>query len=406
MDKMKTGLIVKIVTVFILLYHPVSGAWGQSKPDTVTRYNAAVWRIGAEVAGGWVPATNRYLKGDNPVGSRVNASLSGTVRADFSYGAGTRRGMLYPGLYQGIGVSVNSFMARKLLGTPVSVYVYQGAPIRRFSDRLWLGYEWKFGAAMGWRHFDVDASPDDDNLAVVSTSVTAQLALGLRLHCALADRWVMSLGVDITHYSNGNTSWPNSGVNTAGMTLGVAYTIGAPQPRLSPDAEMVREADRRHWMYDVTLYGAVRRRVVCIDDEKILCPGRYAVAGLMVAPMYRLNRSVAVGGSLDMQWDESAALAGYHVEGSYGDGLSFYRPPFIKQLNIGVSAHAQLIMPIFTVDVGMGMNMLNPKSEKRFYQMLTLKTFVTDRIYINTGYRLGAFKKQENLMIGMGVRLH
>ena len=57
-----------------------------------------------------------------------------------------------------------------------------------------------------------------------------------------------------------------------------------------------------------------------------------------------------------------------------------------------------------------GFNMLSrtvvhPKGEKAFYQSLTLKTFVTRHLYINTGYRLGDFKDPQNLMLGIGIRL-
>lgn len=81
------------------------------------------------------------------------------------------------------------------------------------------------------------------------------------------------------------------------------------------------------------------------------------------------------------------------------------RPGFGKQLSVGVSAHAELTMPIFSVNVGLGVNILNPEGDRRFYQMLNLKTFVTRRLFLNVGYRLGKFKDPQNLTLGVGVRL-
>lgn len=52
----------------------------------------------------------------------------------------------------------------------------------------------------------------------------------------------------------------------------------------------------------------------------------------------------------------------------------------------------------------MGYDIVNPKGDKAFYQSLTLKTFITRHIFINTGYRLGSFKDPQNLMLGVGVR--
>lgn len=362
------------------------------------------WRIGAELSPAWVPETNVFLKGENPEGKHINASFSGDIRADFSFDPSTREGILYPGLYQGVGVGVNSFFSNSLLGTPVSAYVYQGAPICRLNSRLWLGYEWQFGAAFGWKHYDIETA---ENNAVASTSVTAHMGIGLKFHYALTDRWQMSFGLAAHHFSNGNTSWPNAGANKIGATVGIAYTINPAEDTSHGNAALESMADRHRWLYDLTLYGAWRKRVLSVGTpaEQQICPGRFGVAGLQFSPMYTLDRWVAVGPSLDMQWDESAGLAPYWVEGSYADNIRFMRPPFGKQLSIGLSAHAELTMPIFSVNVGLGYNVLNPKGDKAFYQQLTLKTFITRNIYLNTGYRLGAFKDPQNLMLGLGVRL-
>lgn len=121
--------------------------------------------------------------------------------------------------------------------------------------------------------------------------------------------------------------------------------------------------------------------------------------------MRQLGRYVAVGPSLDLQWDESAALDSYWIDGSYGENIKFERPTFGKQISAGLSAHAELTMPVFAVNAGLGFNIVNPEGEKRFYQSLTLKTFVSRNLFLNVGYRLGSFKEPQNLILGIGVRL-
>lgn len=366
----------------------------------------AKWRIGAEVSPSWVPGTNGFLRGNNPLEKSITESLSGTVRADFSFNPATREGMLYRNLYQGIGLEFNSFFADKLLGTPVSAYVYQGAPIFTVNDRLWIGYEWQFGAAFGWKHFNEESA---ENNAVVSTAVTARMGLGLKLHYGLSSRWEMSFGIEARHYSNGNTSWPNAGVNSIGASIGIAYILNKQVGELTRiDKSIEEEADRARWVYDIMAYGAWRKRIVYVGDpaEPQLCPGKFGIAGLQLSPLRKLNRWVAIGPALDVQWDESAGLAPYWVNGSSDENIKFKRPPFGKQLNVGLSAHAELTMPIFSVNAGLGYDMINPKGDKAFYQSLTLKTFVTDKVYLNVGYRLGSFKDPQNLMLGLGIRLY
>ena len=70
-----------------------------------------------------------------------------------------------------------------------------------------------------------------------------------------------------------------------------------------------------------------------------------------------------------------------------------------------MSAHAELTMPIFSVNAGVGYDFVCPQGNQRFYQSLSLKTFVSRRLFLNVGYRLGNFKYPQNLMLGIGVRL-
>lgn len=366
-------------------------------------YGSLKWRAGATFTGSYIPPTNDFLRGMNPRKTPINTSLAGTLRADFSFGNDSRTGMLYRGLYQGIGVGINSFLAKNELGNPGSVFVYQGAPFFTLPYGLTLDYEWRFGAAFGWKHRDDNDYATSDN-SVVSTPVTALMSIALRLSYRIGQRIYLSAGIEGTHFSNGNTSWPNAGLNSIGATIGVAYSLGDNGESKQADAALKTEADRHSWFYDVVAYGAIRKRTVYLNNGPNLCPGRFGVAGLQVMPMYRLNRFVAIGPALDMQWDEGAGLAPYWVDNTSGDCIRFYRPPFTRQISAGISAHAELTMPIFAVNAGIGFDFINPQGNNRFYQSLTLKTFITRNLFINTGYRLGDFKAPQNLMLGFGYR--
>lgn len=103
-----------------------------------------------------------------------------------------------------------------------------------------------------------------------------------------------------------------------------------------------------------------------------------------------------------MQWDASGGLPSYWVEDS---DMRFWRPPFNKQVSAGFSAHAELTMPIFTVNAGFGYDLICPEGNRRFYQSLTLETFLMRHFFLNVGYRRGVFKEPQNLMAGLGVRL-
>lgn len=390
--------------ICIMAVSAVSAVMASARGDSVAAWYSCPlgWRVGVEANPAWVAPTNKFLRGVNRDSKPVDMNFSGSLRADFRFAPDSKEGLLYKGLYQGVGVGVNTFFDGSLLGTPAAAYIFQGAPVVRFSRRLWLGYEWRFGAAFGWNHYHKDEMYP--NLSV-STNVTAMLGLGLKLNYELSDRWQVSAGVNATHYSNGNTSLPNSGINSVGATVGVAYAFDSRSKEAETPTRLTEEADRGRWLYDIMAYGAWRRHTATVEESPQLCPGRFGIVGLQFMPLRKFNRWFAAGPSLDLQWDEGAGLEPYWIPGTSGDGILFSRPPFGKQISVGVSAHAELTMPIFTVDAGVGYDFVSPHGARRFYQSLALKTFLTRHLYLNVGYRLGNFKDPQNLMLGVGVRL-
>lgn len=359
------------------------------------------WQLGLEAGGARVAGSTQYLRGQNYKEEQVNANINGALRFGFSFDPHSRLGSLYRGVYQGIGVGANNFQASGLLGNPVSVYAFQGAPVARFSSRSWLSYEWQFGAALGWKHIynEEDYLP---NMAV-STRVTAHMGISLKYNYALSRHWLLSAGLQANHYSNGNTRIPNGGINSFGGNIGLTYLID-PAEWHAPAADVAADADRKEWLLDVMGYGAWRRRIVYIVPDGTLCPGKFGIAGLDLTALRKFNRWFAAGLGAEFQFDESAGLEPYWVEGTYDKDIKFGRPPFAKQLSAGLCGHAELTMPIFTLDIGIGYDLLKPRGDSRFYQSLTLKTFLTRHLYLNVGYRLAEFSDPQNLMLGAGWR--
>ena len=62
-------------------------------------------------------------------------------------------------------------------------------------------------------------------------------------------------------------------------------------------------------------------------------------------------------------------------------------------------------MPLFAVNVALGVNALRPDGEKIFYQALSVKLSPHPRFYINAGYQLSDFKLPQNLCLGVGIRI-
>ncbi len=190
----------------------------------------------------------------------------------------------------------------------------------------------------------------------------------------------------------------------AGIRIGVTRSFGK-EPKCSHDGIVfeVDSASQRHKLqWDVMAYGAWRKRVYRGGENPVLLNGHFPVVGLDVAPMWQIKRIFRAGASLDFQWDQSTNLKKYHAFGSDSDDIYFYRPPVLSQLCVGVSGRAELVMPIFSVNLGIGYNVIGPEETRASYQLANLKVRFTDRFFLNIGYQLLNFQKQNNLMLGLG----
>lgn len=323
------------------------------------------------------------------------------LKYGFTFSPFSPQGHLFPDAWQGIGTSVNFLGNNKGIGTPISIYAFQGAPIHKFSNRLSLYYEWNFGVSFGWKK--CDGYTAYSNL-IVGSDVNAYINLGGGIRWKINDAYALTAGLDLTHFSNGNTSFPNPGVNFAGIKVGVTKSFGY-TPKSSDYSHNSRNDTikmKRNWGVDVTVYGAWRKRVYRGGEEPILLNGRFGVIGIDVAPMWRVSKNFRAGASVDVQWDESTDLKRHYASGSTADDILFYRPGVFDQVCIGISGRAEWVMPIFSVNVGIGYNVIGPEETKASYELANLKVRFTESLYLNIGYQLLNFQKQNNLMLGLG----
>lgn len=364
-----------------------------------------IHKIGFDFRPGYVTPTNSFFEGDNARQKRIRQSFSAHLKYAFQFGKDTYLGQMYPHAYQGIGIAYNTFFSSSELGNPVLLYAFQGSRIMQFSPRLSLDYEWNFGASFGWKKYDEQRDPQN---MVIGSKINAYINVGFLLNWQLHPRWNLVAGVDFTHYSNGNTHYPNAGVNPIGGRVGVVYTLNEDKAAFAPGAFRAEGlAAKPYISYDLMVYGATRTRGFTEDGTPYLVPGSFGIVGLNFSPMYSFNKYFKAGVSMDAQYDESANIKEYKVDGTYSEDVKFHRPPFRKQFAVGLSVRGELVMPIFSVNVGIGRNLIySGEDTKGFYQVLALKTFVTRHLFLHVGYQLSKFKDPNNLMLGVGYRFH
>lgn len=354
--------------------------------------------IGVNVRPSYIMPTHGFYNGYNPSGRPLRTGGSLHLAYSFSYLPDSRLGKDYPGAYQGVGIGAQTFLAHDYLGTPISLYLFQGAPFVRLSENLTLGYEWNLGLSAGWK---------TGQHLLTGSRLNIYINVGIFADWKINRNWSLQFGPEYTHYSNGDTTFPNGGANTVNFRIGARryfndtdYTYDSPHIfKMSDDNRDIRTAVT----YDMMIYGAWRADRMLEDYKLYLINDKFLIAGLQFNPLYHLNKSLSFGPSLDLMYDRSADLIA--VKENDGE-VGYVVPSFSRQVAAGLSIRGELRMPIFAVNVGAGYNFTMESGDLRgLYGIFVLKAFLTDSIYLNVGYRLSTVLYSHNLMFGLGWRI-
>ena len=341
---------------------------GESK-DKVEATHA----VGFDIRPSYVLPTHGFYNGWNQTGKPIRSGMTASVNYSFSK-AGR-------GVYQGVGVAVHSFFSHDLLGTPASIYLYQGAPVALLTENLAIGYEWNLGLSAGWK----------DNGTVTVSPLNVYINVAALFTWRMNEHWDLVFGPEYTHFSNGDTKFPNGGANTVNFRVGAKRHF-TPLKDIVPERIFCSEEhSERRMTYDLTIWGSWRADRQITDSGLVINNKAFPVAGLNFNPLYHFNSYLSAGAALDLMYDASADASGTN---------------FISHAAAGLSARAELKMPIFAVNIGIGYNVLHKSQDlKGLYGMFALKAFMTERLFLNIGYRLGTVPYSHNLMLGLGCRL-
>ncbi|MBO7192153.1 MAG: acyloxyacyl hydrolase [Bacteroidales bacterium] len=329
--------------------------------------------------------------------------FSGSAHLQYSFGFSpeSHLGKLYPDVYQGVGIGGYTFLNHAEIGSPVALYLFQRAQIAQLSKALSLDYEWNLGLAFGWH----------PNMCIASRT-NAYINVGLLLEWNINPHWTFSIGPEYTHFSNGDTMFPNGGANTMGLRAGITADISGRHTYARRDyirdyeSELRSKSFKDRVTYDILAYGAWRADRVTEGSKLYIVNERFPIAGMHFNPLYHFSRNFSAGPSLDLVYDSSANLYG-HTFAEDGETITGYiAPSFKDQIAAGLSLRGELTMSMFSVNIGSGINFIKSGEDmKRFYTLFNLKTFVSERLFLLIGYRFSSLQYTHNLMFGIGCRI-
>ncbi len=353
--------------------------------NVFSRYNA----LGMNVRPSYVMPTHGYYNGWNPSGKKIRAG--GSIDIQFLFSKEQR------GVYQGVGGAMHTFFADDIIGTPATLYIFQGAPLARLGDRMTIGYEWNLGVSSGWK----------TNGGVIVTPMNVYINVAALFTYRLTSTFDLIFGPEYTHFSNGDTKFPNGGANTVNLRVGARGNISSPEAIMTEKIFSSRQEPRSfadRWSYDLLAMGGWRADRTLSDGRLYIFNQAFPVASVNVNPLYSFNDYLYAGPCVDILYDRSANL-------SVAEDESFICPTFLNQMSVGLSARAELKMPIYAVNIGIGYSLQlgnHTRSISRdlqsLYGIFALKAFVSERMFLNVTYRLSSVLYSHNLLFGLGWR--
>lgn len=359
------------------------------------------FEMGARPA--YIIPTNSFLEGENYYWKPIEKAFSAHLKYSFQSLPNSCADRIYGGAYQGVGLAYFNFGNKRELGNPLALYLFQGARIGRIAPWLSINYEWNFGLSAGWEPYN---EYDNHYNTVIGSEVNAYLNMNFYLSWMLSRHVDITSGVTLTHFSNGNTKFPNAGLNTVGVKLGLVYNFNRTEDALCRSLSQTPIPQfTRHVSYDLVLFGSWRRKGVAWGYNQVASPEAYTVLGFNFAPMYNLGYKLRMGVSLDGVYDASANV--YTPIDHSSSHTEFIKPPLHKQLALGLSGRAEYVMPYFTVGLGLGTNIIHGGGDlESFYQILALKIELTRNSFLHIGYSLHNFHSPNYLMLGIGYRFN
>ncbi len=347
--------------------------------------------------------TNSFLRGENEKHEPIKNAFSMHMKYSFQSYPNSYTDRIYGRPNQGIGLARYFFGNKKELGNPFVFYLFQGGRIKQFASFLSLNYEWNIGLSFGWNPYNSENNPYN---RVIGSKTNAYVSTDLYLNWTLSPKLDLTSGITLTHFSNGNTKYPNNGLNTTGGKIGLVYNFNKKRrhAETKEDLPPIKEFPR-HMSFDLVFFGSGCRTGVDFKNGKLASPELYPVLGFYFAPMYNIGYKFRAGISIDGTYNGSANI--YTHDYLAGTQQEFFKPPFEEQLAIGISARADYVMPYFTVSLGVGKNIIHEGGDMNiYYQSLALKIELTRKSFLNIGYSLRDFHNPNFLMLGIGFRFN
>lgn len=279
-----------------------------------------------------------------------------------------------------------------------------------FNNRF-LGHSWAAGTYFRFnflkRHLQVqtaagvaymnqpyDKVTNSKNKAFGST-LLANINIGLEYHQPLFHNQMdVSAGLLFTHYSNGRSKSPNSGINTYGLTIGLAYNLQKPVSN-SPDTTKVKTNYREKLHYNFVFRTG-------FNESSVINSGRHPLYHLGAYIDKRLNRKSGVQLGADLFLTQSFKDFIKYKSAAYPED---HIDPNTDYKRAGIFAGYELYINRLSLEAQVGYYFYDPlHNEIPLYDRIGLKYYWTPKVFSALSLKTHMFLA-EAIEFGLGIRL-
>ncbi len=279
----------------------------------------------------------------------------------------------------GVAFYTAKFNSGSELGYPNALYGFYKAPFHRW-NRSALMFQVGFGLTYNWRPYDKDDNPF--NVAIGSYR-TVYIDLGAEYNYYLTPHWILTAGVEATHFSNGAIQKPNKGLNLFAPYVAVGYAL-KPTPRFERRYDIAFQKSNEVYFaigmgikreeFDTTKY-------VGLNDayQGVM----YRMFSVSSAFMRQVGHKSKVGVGVDVTYDE---WLGSDIEvKANGDAKKLMSDHLIDRFSLGMYGSHEYCISRLSIVTQLGVYLWRkdvPNKKPQMYQRAGLKYHFKNDLFV------------------------
>lgn len=274
-----------------------------------------------------------------------------------------------------------------IIGKAYAIYPFINFPFNKSKTNT---FGLRFGVGLGYITEKFDLTSNYHNISIGS-NFNAAINIALEYKHYFSNRFKFSVFAGLTHFSNGCSNYPNSGINIINAGAGLTYLLTDPHSYIPKSEDNDDNLKTSECEYYIGISAGIKR-IEYNQKENI---GVYHIDFYI---MNRISNLSKIGLGFDLVYDATDNI-------SIIDDYGYQQFTFIEMLKPGISLAYELMMgdASFLFNFGYhpyGLDM----SFGRWYQKIAMKVDIGNYIYgkitLNTHFGVADF-----IGFGIGVRL-